>query len=473
VRIFQACLAALPPLLLFAAEGCQPAARYPAARATSKASARTLTPSRALAPEDTWREATPPAGDIPIEFVSAATRWTEWRELPSFWNHSHIPPADLATAHLGHPPIGAVLTLLALDRADVIKVKVPLGLPDPTPLIPAVNPPTYAKWRLGKQIFFDPDLLPAVDGRACAACHNPLTGFTVHAPAPANTLLMRPPSLINCAFNEHQFWDSRATTLEEVVTHDLEGDAAGSHRPRHAWPGLVARLRQSKEYREHFAQVFGLQHPTLDAAAQALATYLRTILAGGSLYDGAVLAGGFEAPNIRQLFNEALMEKLDRKDTPPAVVARDLMYGYRLFHGAAGCARCHGGPLFTDGGFHNIGIRESDYLPRRGEESGRFHALPVGLKEARLIGAFRTPTLRNLPQIWPYFHDGQAATPEGVVQYFNRGLDARLNEHLDPALLSGPRTARRLNLHDDDVRNLVLFLTALDGDPVPPIVARP
>src|SRR5262245_19911004 len=95
-QIYWAALAALLPFLL-AAVGCQPATRYPAAKATSSASSRAPTPSRALAPEDVWRAATAPAGDIPIEFVSAATRWAEWRQLPSFWNHSHTPPADLAT----------------------------------------------------------------------------------------------------------------------------------------------------------------------------------------------------------------------------------------------------------------------------------------------------------------------------------------------------------------------------------------
>ena len=65
------------------------------------------------------------------------------------------------------------------------------------------------------------------------------------------------------------------------------------------------------------------------------------------------------------------------------------------------------GPLatpfeFTDG---SVGTRTV---------GNRFAVLPIGLKEARYIGAFRTPTLRNLLRTAPYFHDGSAESLEFV-----------------------------------------------------------
>ena len=48
--------------------------------------------------------------------------------------------------------------------------------------------------------------------------------------------------------------------------------------------------------------------------------------------------------------------------------------------------------------------------------------VPVGLKESRLIGAFRTPSLRNLEKTAPYFHDGSQFTLRDVVDFYAEGV---------------------------------------------------
>jgi cytochrome c peroxidase len=468
-------LGALLGLLVLAAAGCQPARRYPAPKTAPAPKA--AAPARV--PVDyAWLPPAPPASDLPVVFVAADANRDEWQRLPQFWNHFPPPAAGTRTAHLGQSPLGAAVALLAMDRLEQIKVKVPLGLPDPTPFFPPSNPPTYARWRLGKLLFFDPELLPGRDGGSCARCHDPEQGFTTHAFRPDNPLRMDPPSLLNCAYNRLQFWDGRATALEEVVFHDLKENEAPPGG-RHSWAGIIPRLRANKDYRGAFRQVFGIAEPTEDAVARALATYLRTLLSGNSPYDRArQLADKRRDKELKQedfeaVLDEATLAKLAGKGAAEkAVAARRLLAGYGLFQGEAGCARCHGGWAFTDADFHNVGIRESDYLPRPGAEPGRFRRVPVGLKESRLIGAFRTPTLRNLPRTGPYFHDGSAETLEDAVQYFNRGLDAQFNLYLDPYLLTGPKTPRRLELHPDDVRALALFLRSLGGEPPPPVVSK-
>jgi cytochrome c peroxidase len=211
----------------------------------------------------------------------------------------------------------------------------------------------------------------------------------------------------------------------------------------------------------------------MDAAAKALATYLRTLLLGNSLYDRAVQKAdqrGAKQPaaedyqTILEMDPDALV-RFGKKDQPPAKVARTLLMGQRLFHAEARCAHCHKSWNFTDNEFHNIGIRESEDPPVPGQESGRFRAMPVGLKDERMIGAFRTPSLRNRLRKAPYFHDGQADTLADVIQYYNLRLSAQFNEHLDPDFVTGPRQARQLGLDFEDMAALLLFLRALEGEP--------
>jgi YVTN family beta-propeller protein len=62
--------------------------------------------------------------------------------------------------------------------------------------------------------------------------------------------------------------------------------------------------------------------------------------------------------------------------------------GKTLFHGKAGCVKCHAGPTYQDGKTHNIGTaRPWDVSP-----------------------AFDTPSLRGVVYTAPYLHDGRAET---------------------------------------------------------------
>jgi YVTN family beta-propeller protein len=70
--------------------------------------------------------------------------------------------------------------------------------------------------------------------------------------------------------------------------------------------------------------------------------------------------------------------------------------GAKLFQ-TAGCARCHSGPLYTDGLRHRVGTAT--------EEEPR--------------GRFDTPTLIEVWRTAPYLHDGRAAAIRDVLTTFN------------------------------------------------------
>ena len=480
--------------LLLTAAGCQPAGKYPQAPPGRHApTGATAQPPPAahygwLAPR--------PSSDIPIRFVDAASRPDEWKALPAFWNHAWGGVAGQRTVHLGlpqHGPLGPLAALRLSAAHEVIRIKVPLGLPDPTPHIPAVNPPTLGKWQLGKKLFFDRELLPGPSAErtyACASCHSPNTGYTL----PRLRALygkMNIPTLINCVYNRHQFWDGRVARLEEVLQRNLEDEnlpAPGADveeqersapEVRHRWGGVVTRLRGRAAYVQDFVRVFGTD-PTQDNVAKALATYLRTILSGNAVYDRAEAARAarkgeaLAAEDFLAALDDNALKALTGDRATPDQAARELLRGQRLFHGRARCAACHPGPLFTDQDFHNLGVRESDsYDNPPGKEQGRFATLPPGLKARRYIGAFKTPTLRALPRTAPYMHDGSVPTLAEVVNYFNGAMRADINRYLDPQLLDSEGGALHPALTGEGMRALQTFLRALDGEPVPAVVAEP
>jgi cytochrome c peroxidase len=420
-----------------------------------------------LPPGYVWQEPTARAKKrmapaVPIRFIALGTTPAErkaWAKLKQFWTPVQTPATPLGKA-----------------RSEV-HIQVPLGLADPMPNIPASNPPTVGKWALGKSLFFDDTYLwPASEDKlACATCHKPGHGFSRPDVFPLKT-----PTLINCVYKKYLFWDGRARALEEVIQRTLEDErepVSGDVRQqkaeaerRHVWGGVVQRLRRNKEYSSRFLKVFGTP-PTQDAVGKALATYMRTILAGDSLYDRAARDTGGERPQEKhylKLLDGDMLRDLERESSKKTEVAKELLLGQRTFYGQGRCARCHSGANFTDGGFHNIGVGDSSDEPRPGKETGRFVALPVGLKDPWMIGAYKTPTLRCLPQTAPYFHDGRSgfgkeALSAAVTFYARKEVPP--NPHLDPILADDkdPPRKRDLKLDNEHIHALVVFLRALDG----------
>ncbi len=439
----------------------------------------------------------------PIYFVNRAQMPAEWDRLPTFWNEVAEKVAD--------PVTGAVVERRA------VKIKVPLGLQQ-NPPVPAENPMTVAKWELGKKLYFDP--IVSSDGTvSCASCHDPRRGYTDQAAVSTGIKGLKggisAPTVLNTAYSPLLFWDGRADSLE----HQAQGppqnskemfDGAGD-----AWHLLVERVRRKDDYRQRFQEAFGTE-PTRDVIAKAIACYERTVLSGNSIHDRAERAGrirgqaGAEARDYETVLREAMAKtdlpalkalNLNPKDSVDALarVAGQIHHGRTLFFGKARCNLCHQGDNFTDNQFHNLGVGVKDgRFPLDG--LGRFASLATGHKNVALMGSFKTPTLRGLLDTGPYMHDGSEASLEEVIEFYNQGGIA--NPFLDPLMRnlavkpssdnfkvsqgSSQQTggklrgngetatvARRLRLTGEEKENLILFLRALQGDPVDPIIADP
>ena len=155
---------------------------------------------------------------------------------------------------------------------------------------PADNPYSAEKAELGWLLFFDTRL--SSDGTiSCASCHAPEHAFTDARPVSAGISSQlggrSAPSIINRVYGAAQFWDGRASSLEEQVKGPLanpiemttEKDADKAHE------ATVQRLRQVEGYRQRFKTVFKTDKLTIDHIAKAIATFERTVLSGNAPYD--------------------------------------------------------------------------------------------------------------------------------------------------------------------------------------------
>ena len=259
-------------------------------------------------------------------------------------------------------------------------IVVPLGLDLYVP-VPEDNPLTPGKVALGRQLFRDSIL--SRDGTiACVSCHDPRRAFTDGRAVAIGTGgrhgTRNTPAVINRAYGRSHFWDGRAKTLEQQVLEPIDNPVELGLSVHEA----VNRLASSPTYRPAFRSAFGRGVNEQDLS-RALASYVRTILAGNSPFDR------YTNGDQRALSDEARR-------------------GLEIFRGKAGCASCHSGPTLSDEAFHNTGVAW-----RNGEwkDPGRF----VVSGDTADRGAFKTPTLREIGRTGPYMHDGSLTTLDSVV----------------------------------------------------------
>lgn len=160
--------------------------------------------------------------------------------------------------------------------------------------------------------------------------------------------------------------------------------------------------------------------------------------------------------------------------------------GLRLFLTKGQCVTCHNGPLLTDHAFHNTGVAPLEPAnPDRGRAEGlkklladEFNCLGpysnakpeqcgelqfLSANDTGQLGAFRTPSLRNVAARPPYMHAGQFATLDEVVQHYASSPKAIIghSELAQPGEKHAQRQSIRLSA--DDIKDLAAFLGTLTG----------
>lgn len=296
------------------------------------------------------------------------------------------------------------------------------------------DPPTPARVRLGRWLFYD-TRLSGDNTVACATCHRPEHAFS--EPTPFSTGIRgqqgarKAPTFINQAVTlyPHFFWDGRAGSLEDQAL----GPVANPIEMGSTHAAMVDAITRVSAYAPYFQEAFGTPDVTKERIAKAIADYERTRMSGNSPWD-------------RWRYNREA-----------GAVSETVKQGHELFNGKANCGQCHLGNNFTDSQFHNIGIGWDDATKSFTDE-GRWAAtkdLPADKRLDTDRGAFKTPTLREITKHAPYMHDGSMKTLREVVEYYNRG--GAKNPWLDLKM-------KPLELTDSEMDAIVAMLEALEGE---------
>ncbi|MES2976844.1 MAG: cytochrome c peroxidase [Pseudomonadota bacterium] len=174
-----------------------------------------------------------------------------------------------------------------------------------------------------------------------------------------------------------------------------------------------------------------------------------------------------------------------------AVLTAQEVKGLRIFLGKGQCVTCHNGPLFSDHGFHNTGVPP---WPNASADAGRLQGIRkllndefnclgpysdarqdqcrelqfLSTSDAALLGAFRTPSLRNVAARPPYMHAGQLADLEQVLKHYASSPAAAVGSSELARPGDGHRHRQAIRLSDADIQDVVAFLGTLTGPVIQP-----
>ncbi len=284
---------------------------------------------------------------------------------------------------------------------------------------PHDNRLTQERIELGKLLYFD-KRLSSSNKISCATCHDPKLGWSDGisksighngAEGPRNS-----PTIINTAYQEHQFWDGRAKSLEEQALGPIENELE-MNMPLDK---LIPKLKKIDGYVKLFKKAYPNSEITKDTLAKAIASFERTVVSTEAPFDRYIL-GDKEA------------------------ISKQAKAGFELFTSKGRCTDCHSGFNFADGSFHNLGLGDGDkgrIKTRKGVEIS--------------TGEMKTPTLRDITKTSPYFHDGSVKTMHEAVAICGNG--GRFTNAKDLSHLIIDR-----NLNIDEIEKLVAFLRTLEG----------
>jgi cytochrome c peroxidase len=229
------------------------------------------------------------------------------------------------------------------------------------------------------------------DGRASGEFRDPQTGAVIIPSGGALESQAADPvvSSVEMAHADRD-WETVTAKLETAVPLALAVDHT---------PDIAAALATQPGYPELFEEAFGDPAITAARIAMAIATFERTLVPDQAPFD-LFVAGDANAMTQQQ------------------------RQGLQVFLGSD-CNFCHTAPLFTDGLFHNIGLRPNNQDIGRAGVTG----LPIDQ------GSFKTPTLRNVSLKRTLMHTGQFNTVDQVFPFY-AGPGAPGVPNRDPVLPS-------------------------------------
>lgn len=341
--------------------------------------------------------------------------------------------------------------------------------------------------KLGQKLFFDTAL--SINGNiSCATCHMPEKKFTdgLAVSRGIGKTTRSAPSIIGIAHSPWFFWDGRSDSLWSQALGPLESSA--EHGGNRSFYARV--IYNNSEYKKMYESLFGLLPDLSDTTrfplnaaptgspssshewqkmtkrdqnsitrifvniSKAIAAYERLLNPSPSRFDK---------------YAAIILNNESKNNEVQELLSYDEIAGLKLFIGDAMCITCHQGPLFSNHGFHNIGIPNADegrFKGIRQALKSEFNCLSeysdaeekdcaelkfANKKRLEILGAFKVPTLRNIAQTAPYMHAGQFKTLTEVLQHYNS----------KPKDSIGHNELLKIDLSENELRYLEAFLHSL------------
>jgi len=241
---------------------------------------------------------------------------------------------------------------------------------------------TEEKVELGKKLYFDPRL--SKSGLiSCNTCHNLSKGSDDGMEAAighkwtANPHHLSSPAVYNAVFNDRQFWDGRSPDLEDQAQGPIQASPEMAATPKH----VVDTVTSMPEYVKEFKTAYGKNVDiNFKKVADTIATFERTLVTP-SAFD-AFMNGN----------NDAMTKQ--EKD------------GLKTFI-KVGCASCHNG-IGVGGSMGAMNVVATYKYMGTGDFKGDKN------------GMVRVPTLRNITETAPYFHNGMVKTLKDAIKEMAR-----------------------------------------------------
>jgi cytochrome c peroxidase len=310
--------------------------------------------------------------------------------------------------------VGVSLTISGIASNELIKKAKDAGLkPVPTDkkeLLKLIdnkdNKITPERVELGKKLFFDPRLSKS-NLISCNTCHNLALGgddgvsvATGHKWS-ANPHHLNSPTVYNAVFAKKQFWDGRSPDLEDQATGPIQAEPEMAMSKESA----VKNIKSIPAYVDEFKKAYPNEEITIKTIGKAIGNFERTLITSSN-YD-KFLSGDTKALNEKE--REGLKIFIDK-----------------------GCASCHNG-VALGGEMQKFPLIK----PYKYSKIGDFN----GNKD----GMVKVPTLRNIAQTAPYYHNGAIWS-------------------LDEAVKVMGETQLGIELKDEEIKSIVVFLNSLTGD---------
>lgn len=295
---------------------------------------------------------------------------------------------------------------------------------------------TIDKAKLGEKLFYDTSLSKNND-RSCASCHHPEKAFTdglkTNVSLTGSNLARNTPTLTYASLQNAQFWDMRQLDLEKQSVDVIQNkdEMHGSMDEIHA------KILLNAAYISLFKKAYPkTSKPEAWQIQNAIASYVRSLNAFDSRFD-EYMRGNKNALNNQEI------------------------EGMNLFMGKAKCATCHFTPLFNGTVPPSYSKSEHEVIGTPQDASGKKLSVDQGRylynKMPQLVGAFKTPTVRNAAVTAPYMHNGVFKTLEEVVSFYNKGGGIGLGYEVENQTLPFDK----LNLNVKEEKALVAFMKIL------------